>query len=96
MKMKNCCKSLGWWKMNNELYNLFIQNKTIRPVILIGNYNKNTNYPKKKINTLKIYNPTDTNLFNISKLYVNKLQYNISDINFCLLIIIDNQSIITF
>ena len=70
----------------NELHNLFIQYKTIRPVILIGNYNKNTNYPKKKINTLKIYNPTDTTLFNISKLYVNKLQYNISDINLKLII----------
>lgn len=70
----------------NELYNLFIQNKTIRPVILIGNYNKNTNYPKKKINTLKIYNPTDTTLFNISKLYINKLKYNISDINLKLII----------
>ncbi len=33
----------------NELHSFFIKNKTIRPVILIGKYNKTTNYPKKKL-----------------------------------------------
>ena len=51
----------------NELYSIFIKKNAIRPVILVGNYNKNTNYPKKKIDTLKIYNPTDTILYNIGK-----------------------------
>ncbi len=32
----------------NELHSIFIKNKTYRPVILIGKYSKNTNYPKKK------------------------------------------------
>ena len=51
-------------------YSLFIKNKTIRPVILIGKYNKTTNYPKK-INTLKIYNPTENTLFKIGKKFIN-------------------------
>ena len=65
----------------NELYNLFIKNNTIRPVILIGNYNKTTNYPKKKIDTLKMYVPTDTILFNIAKKYINDCNYNVNNIN---------------
>ena len=56
----------------NELYNLFSKNNTIRPVILIGNYNKTTNFPKK-INTMKMYNPTETVLTNIGKLYIEKI-----------------------
>ena len=31
-----------------ELHTLFIKNKTVRPVIIIGKFNKNPNYPKKK------------------------------------------------
>lgn len=65
----------------NELYNLFIKNNTVRPVILIGNYNKSTNYPKKKIDTLKMYNPTDSTLFNIAKNYISLKKYNVNDIN---------------
>tara|TARA_Y100000389_G_scaffold144921_1_gene143357 strand:+ start:798 stop:1991 length:1194 start_codon:yes stop_codon:yes gene_type:complete len=65
----------------NELHNLFIKNDTIRPVILIGNYNKTTNYPKKKIDTLKMYAPTDTILFNIAKKYINDRNYNVNNIN---------------
>tara|TARA_B100001175_G_scaffold317689_1_gene335760 strand:- start:1340 stop:2533 length:1194 start_codon:yes stop_codon:yes gene_type:complete len=70
----------------NELYNLFIKNNTIRPVILIGNYNKTTNFPKKKINTMKMYNPTETTLVNIGKLYINKYNYSINDINLKILV----------
>jgi len=70
----------------NELYNLFIKNNTIRPVILIGNYNKTTNFPKKKINTMKMYNPTETTLVNIGKLYINKYNYSINDINLRILV----------
>jgi len=32
----------------NELHSIFIKNNTVRPVILVGTYNKSTNYPKKK------------------------------------------------
>ena len=70
----------------NELYNLFIKNNTIRPVILIGNYNKTTNFPKKKINTMKMYNPTETTLINIGKLYINKYNYSINNINLRILV----------
>lgn len=65
----------------NELHSIFIKNKTIRPVILIGKYNKNTNYPKKKIDTLKIYNPTENTLFKIGKKIITALNYSISDID---------------
>ena len=70
----------------NELHSLFIKNKTIRPVILIGKYNKTTNYPKKKINTLKIYNPTESVLMKIGKNIISTLKYNISDIDLKLII----------
>ena len=70
----------------NELYNLFIKNNTVRPVILIGNYNKTTNYPKKKINTMKMYNPTESVLNNIGKLYIKKHNYSINDINLKILV----------
>lgn len=64
----------------NELYSLFIKNNANRPVILIGKYNKNTNYPKKKINTLKMYNPTDTTLYKIGSNIIKKLKYPINNI----------------
>ena len=70
----------------NELNSLFIKNKTIRPVILIGKYNKTTNYPKKKIDTLKIYNPTENTLFKIGKKFIKKFKYDINDINLKLII----------
>ena len=70
----------------NELHSLFIKNKTIRPVILIGKYNKTTNYPKKKIDTLKIYNPTENTLFKIGKKIIKSLKYDINDINLKLII----------
>lgn len=70
----------------NELYNLFIKNNTIRPVILIGNYNKTTNFPKKKINIMKMYNPTETTLINIGKVYINKYNYSVNNINLRILV----------
>lgn len=70
----------------NELYNLFRKNNTIRPVILIGNYNKTTNYPKKKINTMKMYNPSESVLNNIGRLYITKHNYSINDINLKILV----------
>ena len=70
----------------NELHSLFIKNKTIRPVILIGKYNKTTNYPKKKIDTLKIYNPTENTLFKIGKKCIKLFKYDINDINLKLII----------
>jgi hypothetical protein len=70
----------------NELHSLFIKNKTIRPVILIGKYNKTTNYPKKKIDTLKIYNPTENTLFKIAKKCIKLFKYDINDINLKLII----------
>ena len=70
----------------NELYNLFSKNNAVRPVILIGNYNKTTNFPKKKINTMKMYNPTETVLTNIGKLYIEKCKYVINNINIKILV----------
>ena len=70
----------------NELHSLFIKNSTIRPVILIGKYNKTTNYPKKKIDTLKIFYPTENTLFKIGKKIVTSLKYGINDINLKLII----------
>ena len=70
----------------NELHSLFIKNKTIRPVILIGKYNKTMNYPKKKIDTLKIYNPTENTLFKIAKKCIKLFKYDINDINLKLII----------
>ena len=70
----------------NELHSIFIKNDTVRPVILIGKYNKNTNYPKKKIDTLKIYNPTENTLFKIGKRIIKTHNYPLSDINLKLII----------
>ena len=70
----------------NELHSLFIKNKTIRPVILIGKYNKTTNYPKKKIDTLKLFNPTENILFKIGKKIIKSSKYNINDISLKLII----------
>tara|TARA_B110000114_G_scaffold185287_1_gene231663 strand:- start:459 stop:1664 length:1206 start_codon:yes stop_codon:yes gene_type:complete len=70
----------------NELHSLFIKNKTIRPIILIGKYNKTTNYPKKKIDTLKIYNPNENTLFKIGKKFIQLFKYDINDINLKLII----------
>ena len=70
----------------NELHSLFIKNKANRPVILIGKYTKATNYPKKKIDTLKVYNPTESVLMKIGKNIISTLKYNISDIDLKLII----------
>tara|TARA_B110001452_G_scaffold70349_1_gene56840 strand:+ start:2524 stop:3732 length:1209 start_codon:yes stop_codon:yes gene_type:complete len=77
----------------NELHTLFIKNKTIRPVILIGKYNKTTNYPKKKINTLKMYSPTDSTLFKIGYKHIKTFNLNITDINLKLIISKSQQDI---
>ena len=34
-------------KSEQWIHSIFIKNKTVRPVIPLGKYNKNTNYPKK-------------------------------------------------
>jgi len=70
----------------NELHALFIKNKTFRPVILIGKYNKTTNYPKKKINTLKMYNPAENTLFKIGQKNIKTFNLNITNINLKLII----------
>ena len=70
----------------NELHSIFIKNNTVRPVILVGTYNKSTNYPKKKIDTLKIYNPHETILLKISTQINKKLNYNISILNLKLIV----------
>lgn len=64
-----------------ELHTLFIKNKTVRPVIIIGKFNKNPNYPKKKIESMKMYPPTETVLFKIGKNIINKSKFDISDLN---------------
>tara|TARA_Y100000389_G_C17447792_1_gene512702 strand:+ start:1121 stop:2329 length:1209 start_codon:yes stop_codon:yes gene_type:complete len=64
-----------------DLHSLFIKNDTIRPVIIIGKFNKNPNYPKKKIETMKIYPPTETTLVKIGKDMIKKCNFDICDIN---------------
>ena len=63
-----------------ELHNLFIKNNTIRPVIFIGKYNKIINFPKKKIQYIKIYSPTNNTLQIIAKNIIKKYNLNISNI----------------
>ena len=50
-----------------ELHNLFIKNNSNRPVIFIGKFQKKPNYPKKKIEDLKINNVSETVLSKIGK-----------------------------
>lgn len=70
----------------NELYNLFAKNKAIRPVIMIGTYNKNTNFPKKKIYTIKMYNPTETTLLKIGQKYILQNNLTIKNLNLKLIV----------
>lgn len=63
-----------------DLHSLFIKNDTVRPVIIIGKFNKNPNYPKKKIETMKIYPPTETTLVKIGKDMIKKCNFDICDI----------------
>lgn len=67
-----------------ELHNLFIKNDAIRPLILIGKFNKLPSYPKKKIEHIKISMPSDISLLSIGeilnkkfKLDINKVQLNL-------------------
>ena len=69
-----------------ELHNLFIKNNTNRPVIFIGKYDKIVNFPKKKIQYMKIYSPTNNSLQLISSNIIKKYNLNISNININILI----------
>ena len=65
-----------------ELHNLFVKNKTIRPVIFIGKFSKAANYPKKKILHMKMNIISDTVLYKIGK----KIDSNIDDIKLKIII----------
>lgn len=69
-----------------DLHNLFVKNNTIRPVIFIGKYNKIINFPKKKIQYIKIYSPNNNTLQLIAKNIINKYKLNISNITLNILI----------
>lgn len=65
-----------------ELHNLFIKKGSNRPVIFIGKFQKKPNYPKKKIEDLKINNVSDMVLLKIGK----KISPNIDDIKLSIII----------
>jgi len=69
-----------------ELHNMFINNNNNIPVIFIGKYDKTVNFPKKKIDYMKIYNPSNIILNNIAKNIINNNNLNISQINLKLII----------
>jgi len=56
-----------------ELHNLFIKNETKRPVIFIGKFSKVANYPKKKIEHMKMNIISDSILYKIGKKIDNKI-----------------------
>ena len=70
----------------NELHSIFTSNNTIRPIIFIGTFNKSHNYPKKKIDIIKMYNPSDTTLLHIGNKYIKQFKYNLSEINLKIII----------
>ncbi len=57
----------------SELHNLFIKNNTKRPVIFIGKFSKAANYPKKKIEHMKMNIISENILFKIGKKVNNKI-----------------------
>tara|TARA_Y100000741_G_C18238377_1_gene552620 strand:+ start:36 stop:1220 length:1185 start_codon:yes stop_codon:yes gene_type:complete len=65
-----------------ELHNLFVKNKTKRPVIFVGKFSKVANYPKKKIEHMKMNIISDSILYKIGK----KEDNNIDDIKLKLII----------
>ena len=69
-----------------ELHNLFIKNNTRRPVIFIGKYNKIINFPKKKIQYIKIYSPTVNTLQLIGANIIKIYKLNISNITLNILV----------
>lgn len=69
-----------------ELHNLFINYKSKRPVIFIGKYDKIVNFPKKKIEYMKIYSPTKNILNTIGSNIINKYNLKISNVNLNLFI----------
>jgi len=69
-----------------ELHNLFIKNNIIRPVIFIGKYNKIINFPKKKIQYIKIFSPTNNTLLTIANNIIKKYSLNISNITLNILV----------
>ena len=89
-----------------ELHNLFIKNNISRPVIFIGKYNKIINFPKKKIQYIKIYSPTNntlqliaTNIIKIYKLNISNIILNIliskcqNDIRKLIILLFNNNNI---
>ena len=62
----------------SELYNLFKKKNIYRPIIFIGSYDKNLILPKKKIEYLKLFQPTKNTLINISNNFIKKYNINLS------------------
>lgn len=65
-----------------ELHNLFVKNETKRPVIFIGKFSKVANYPKKKIEHMKMNIISDSSLYKIGK----KIDSKIDDIKLRLMV----------
>jgi len=56
-----------------ELHNLFIKHDTKRPVLFIGKFSKVANYPKKKIEHMKMSIISDHILYKIGKIVDSKI-----------------------
>lgn len=63
-----------------DLHSLFIKNESTRPLLIIGKYDKNPNYPKKKIEHIKMGIPSSILLEKVSNNIVKKYMLNIDEI----------------
>tara|TARA_B100001173_G_scaffold291565_1_gene283056 strand:+ start:597 stop:1796 length:1200 start_codon:yes stop_codon:yes gene_type:complete len=63
-----------------DLHSLFKKNKSDRPLLIIGKYDKNPNYPKKKIEHIKMGIPSQTVLYKIGSNIIEKYKFNIDEI----------------
>ena len=68
-----------------DLYLLFYKNKSDRPLIITGKFEKNQNYPKKKIEHIKMTLPNNILFDKIYNILKKKYKINIDDIKFNIL-----------
>ena len=60
---------------------MFDNNNAYKPIILIGTYVKNPGYPKKKVETIKLCNPSDYIMCKIGEKFMNSMGEKIDQIN---------------
>jgi len=76
-----------------EICALFDKNSAYKPIILIGTYVKNPGYPKKKVETIKICNPSDYIMCKIGEKFMNSMGKKIDQINLKLFVSKSQQDI---